>query len=145
MRSGVGGVAPELSVRDAAEKMRTERVGFLPVVSADNRLLGVVTDRDIALRLVAVDRVASETPVSAIMSEGVATCRPDDALEVAEELMMQRQVARIVVTDDLQGFVGVITLADIAHVEEPMRLSRLVRQLFVREYRARAHTTCDKP
>jgi CBS domain-containing protein len=139
MRSRVGGIPPQATIQEAAEKMRLEQVGFLPVLSADGHLLGVITDRDIALRICASNRSAAETTVQEVMSTDLVTCDPEATAERVEELMSARNVSRVVVTDAEARFLGVVTLADLAQCEEPIRLARLVRQLYTREYRSGGH------
>jgi CBS domain-containing protein len=99
-----------------AQLMRDRKVGFVPVVDADGRVSGLVTDRDLALRLVAEGR-ASATPLSTIMTRDVRICRPEDDLEVAEQRMAALRKSRLVVVDDFGRCLGVISLADVAQTD----------------------------
>lgn len=99
--------------RVAARRMRDENVGFLPVCDRDGRVLGTVTDRDIAIRLVA-DGLRPEIPVGDIMSREVVACHLDDDLERAEQLMAASQKSRLVVVDDDGRLRGVVSLSDVA-------------------------------
>ena len=113
------------SVVDAARKMRELDVGFLPVVASDGAALGTLTDRDIALRVVAEER-SPETRVEEVMTGKVVTCRPQDDLRRAEELMRANQVSRVVVVEDDGRIAGVISLADIALTEREGRTGEVL-------------------
>lgn len=107
-------VTPESTVRDAARIMQRESVGVVPVVdnAGSKRLLGVLTDRDIAVRIVAEGR-GSEVKVSEIMTSTVTTCRPDDAVDAIMRTMGQEQIRRIPVLDEAGSLVGIIAQADL--------------------------------
>ena len=98
-------VSPDTPVSEAARLMKEEDVGLVPVVErvggaeTRGRLVGVVTDRDIAIRHVAEGR-AVDAPVSDVMSGGVKTCSPDDSVEDAMALMGREQVRRIPIVDE---------------------------------------------
>lgn len=124
------------SVQTAAIKMRESDVGFLPVVDPQTqRVLGVVTDRDIAIRLVA-DDLPAYTRVSAVMSHELVTCRPSDDVISAERLMGKRQKSRILCIDEDDRLCGVISLSDIASLEAEARVAETMRQVTRRESRA---------
>lgn len=107
-------VTPETSVREAARIMKDEDVGILPVTEGDSqRLVGVVTDRDIALRIVADGRDAN-TRVGDVMSSGkIATRRQDEDIDTAMDTMAKEQVRRIPVVDERGSLVGIVAQADI--------------------------------
>jgi CBS domain-containing protein len=102
------------SISRAAEIMRDTDVGIVPVVedSGSMRLAGVVTDRDIAVRIVAEGRDGNVN-VREIMSSGLATVRPDDDLNRVTELMKREQVRRVPVVEG-DRLVGIIAQADVA-------------------------------
>ncbi|HUF26811.1 MAG TPA: CBS domain-containing protein [Gemmatimonadaceae bacterium] len=108
-------VTPDTTVRDAARMMKTEDVGLLPVVESNGskKLVGVVTDRDIAMRHVAEGHSSPECPVSEAMSGQLVTSRPDDDLDDVMDLMGREQVRRIPVVDERGSIVGIIAQADI--------------------------------
>jgi len=114
-------VSPDTPVSEAARLMAEEDVGLVPVVErvggaeTRGRLVGVVTDRDIAIRNVAEGR-SSDAPVSEIMSGGVLTCSPDDSVDVAMELMGREQVRRIPIVDERGSLVGMLAQADLARM-----------------------------
>ena len=110
-------VTPDLSVREAAQLMKSEDVGVLPVVESegsDKRLVGMVTDRDIAIRVVAEGRTGDEARVRDIMSGNPKTVSENDNVDDVLELMGREQVRRIPVVNDRGGVVGIIAQADIA-------------------------------
>ncbi|NUO38067.1 MAG: CBS domain-containing protein [Gemmatimonadaceae bacterium] len=112
-------VSPETPVSEAARLMKEEDVGIVPVVErvggaeTRGRLVGVVTDRDIAIRHVAEGR-ASDAPVRDVMSGGVKTATPEDSVEMVMELMGREQIRRIPVVDERGSLVGVVSQADLA-------------------------------
>ena len=105
-------VTPQTSAREAAQIMKDEDVGIVPVVEGA-QLVGVVTDRDLALRIVAEGRDASAT-VRDVMSSGkIATCRPDEDLDRVMETMAKEQVRRIPIVDERGSLVGIVAQADV--------------------------------
>ena len=108
-------VTPDTSVREAARLMKEEDVGVLPVVERDgsDRLIGIVTDRDIAIRHVAEGHDSSSCPVREAMTSSVRTAREDDDVESVMDLMGKEQVRRIPVVDERGSLVGIVAQADI--------------------------------
>jgi CBS domain-containing protein len=106
-------VSPDDPVRLAAMKMRESNIGFLPVCEADLVVIGVITDRDLALRIVAEGKPSSTRVRDAMTSEDIITCLTDDDLEEAGSLMRQHAIGRVVVTDRSGRAIGVVSLADI--------------------------------
>jgi CBS domain-containing protein len=109
-------ISPETTSQEAARLMETQDVGSLPVVesSASKRLVGIVTDRDLALRVVGRGE-SSSVPVSGVMSTRDLACvQPDQDLDEVEKLMAHHQVRRIPVIDEAKRVVGVIAQADLA-------------------------------
>ena len=104
-------------VIDAAEIMRDRNVGFLPVCSMSGAIVGTITDRDIAVRVLASGRAHERTRVGDMIMPLVVSCSPDDELEVAEERMSSFQKSRIVCIDARGRLAGVISLSDIAMLE----------------------------
>src|SRR6185295_2315560 len=105
------------TVQAAARKMRDDNIGFLPVCEGDRKVLGTITDRDIAIRACADDRPASSTRVADVMTRTVISCRPTDDLERAQQLMSKHHKSRMLIADDGGRLVGVISLSDIAQHE----------------------------
>jgi CBS domain-containing protein len=125
-------VSPQTTVETAAAWMRDGDFGFLPVCDETGVVLGAITDRDIAVRVVATGMPTS-TPVSQVMTPRVVACRPDEDLERAEELMQRGQVSRIVCVDDDGRLRGVLSLSDIAQADEGAGAIETLRQVSERE------------
>ena len=109
-------ITPESTSRQAARLMEENDCGSLPVVESDQtkRLVGVVTDRDLALRVLGRG-LSPDTPVREVMSGGDVACvRQDDSLDEVEKLMGNRQVRRIPVVDQDNRVIGLIAQADLA-------------------------------
>jgi CBS domain-containing protein len=104
------------SVQAAAMQMKRADVGAIPVVEnyMTKMLVGIVTDRDLVLGVIAMGRHPEDTPISDVMSRDLATCRGEDSLDRAVEVMLRRQVRRLPVVDDGGHIVGIITQGDIA-------------------------------
>jgi CBS domain-containing protein len=108
-------VTPDTPVREAARLMKDEDVGIVPVVDNEGsrRLVGVITDRDIAVRIVAEGR-AADTPVRDVMSaDQLATCAPNADIDDAMDRMAAEQVRRIPIVDERGSLVGVVSQADV--------------------------------
>ncbi len=112
MTTGVETVRPDQQARDAARFMLQADTGSIPVTE-DDRLIGIITDRDIAVRGVALG-YGPETPVSELMSSGVVSAHADDPIEEAARKMGEAQVRRLPVIDDDARLVGVVSLGDLA-------------------------------
>lgn len=100
----------------AAKLMREHDIGVLPVVlsQANKTLIGIITDRDLAIRVIAEDRDAREATVEQIMSRPLLVCSPDDEYQKAIHLMERHQLRRIPQVDNSGRVVGMISQADIA-------------------------------
>lgn len=116
---------PNMKAHDAATKMRQDDVGALPVGEND-RLVGMVTDRDIAMRAVAGDSPADNSAIREVMSEGVYYCFDDDSLQRAGEIMAEHQVHRLPVLNRDKRLVGMVAMADLARNGEDGREAALV-------------------
>ena len=112
MTSNPTAITPETTAREAAQLMKTEDVGSLPIVE-DGRLVGVITDRDLAIRALAEGRGA-ETAVTEIASKDLVTVDPQQSLEEAARLMAEHQVRRLPVVEEDGRLVGVLAQADVA-------------------------------
>ena len=110
-------IDPTASIRDAAQRMKNEDIGALPVGEND-RLIGMVTDRDITMRAVAEDRQPSSTSVREVMSEKIYYCFEDDAVEDAAKCMAENQVRRLPILNRDKRLTGIVSLADIAQSGE---------------------------
>jgi CBS domain-containing protein len=114
----MSGMVESISLDDmlvrAAEKMRDLNVGALPVVNDVNNRVGIITDRDMVVRAIANQNNPAATPVSTIMTTDVLTCRAEQAVEEAIQIMEEAQVRRLIVVDDSDQTIGVLSLCDIA-------------------------------
>ena len=117
-------LTPDTTILEAAQRMRDLDCGFLPVSDKkDEKLQGVITDRDITIRAVAENLSPRETPVTNILSGKVLYCYADDDLQSAAQSMHDQQVYRLIVLNnkDDKQLVGVVSLNDIVrHDEEAM-------------------------
>jgi len=107
---------PTDSASRVAKIMKTEDVGSLPVCESrhSRKLVGIVTDRDLALHVVAEGRDATNTSAQDVMTRAPITCLPEDDLEKAVDAMQRHQVRRIPVVDQNGQLMGIISQADIA-------------------------------
>ena len=115
-----------------AELMKVHDIGALPVVSdlESKRLEGIVTDRDLCVRLIAQGKDPRNTQVGTLMTPNPATCNPGDSLDGCEQLMRDRQVRRLPVVE--QGCcVGMITQADIVLHETPEKVRHFMASISV--------------
>ena len=107
-------VSPETTLRDAAERMSSLDVGVLPVCDKD-RLVGVITDRDITVRATADGLDPFATQVGEVMSKDeLITCFEDEEVESATRMMRDKQVRRLPVIAEDRRLVGILTLGDVA-------------------------------
>lgn len=134
MKRDVECVSPQDTVQTAAKRMRDENVGFLPVCDAGEEVLGTVTDRDLAIRVLAEGQAAT-TLINDVLTREVIACHPEDDLRKAEELMSKHQKSRIMCIDASGRLVGVISLSDIAQQESGTRASQTLRNVSEREAR----------
>ena len=105
-------ISPDMTIREAASQMRDGDFGMLPVGEND-RMIGTITDRDIAIRCVAEGKDAG-TKVRDVMSEGISWAYEDDSVEAAARIMSERQVRRLPVVDRDKRLVGIVALGDFA-------------------------------
>lgn len=100
------------TVQTAAERMKEQGIGVLPVTEGE-RLLGMLSDRDIAMRLAAPGFAAWSVRVREILTPGVVVCRPELDLAEAVRLMQQKSLRRLVVVDENGTMVGLLSLDDV--------------------------------
>jgi CBS domain-containing protein len=111
-------VTPQTPLTEVAELMEADDVGAVPLVEGD-RLVGIVTDRDIVVRAIAKGKDPRGMPASEVSSRELVTVDPDDDLSDALKLMAQYQVRRLAVTSEDERLVGVVSQADVAlHAKE---------------------------
>ncbi len=114
MHIGAEWVEATTPVLTIAKKMRDLDVGAIPIGEND-RLIGMVTDRDIVLRAVAEGKPSDKLTARDVMSKGIVYCRDTEAVEDAVRIMEQKQIRRLPVLDENKRMVGMLSLGDVAH------------------------------
>jgi CBS domain-containing protein len=105
---------PNDTLQDAAEKMRDLNIGPLPVCGDDDRLVGMLTDRDITVRAVAEGLDPWTCRVRDVMTPSIVSCIEDQDVAEAAQLMKDNQIRRLVVLDRNKHLVGIVSLGDLA-------------------------------
>jgi CBS domain-containing protein len=118
----------EKSVAYAAKMMRDEDVGLAPIVEGD-KLIGMLTDRDIAIRVVAEGRDPDQVKVRDVASQQVVTIDPQQDLDEALRIMAKHQVRRLPVVEEDGQLVGVVAQADVARVGDDQKTGKLVEEI----------------
>jgi len=134
METDVECVSARTPIKEVARKMRDRNVGFAPVCDENWRVLGTITDRDIAIRMVA-EELSPNTPVDALMTHEVIACQPEDDLDYARDLMAEAHKSRIMCIGSDGRIAGVISLSDIAQIDDSSGAATL-RRVARRETRA---------
>lgn len=119
-------------VYEIAQRMQTENIGALPVVEThqSKKLIGIITDRDLAVRVVGASRDATNTMARDVMTPNPVVCHPDDDLDAALEVMASQQIRRIPVVDQDGHVVGIIAQADVAiRLENHDKAGQVVEQI----------------
>jgi len=106
-------VSPDASIAEVAKMMRDENIGSLPVGEND-RLIGMITDRDIACRAVAEGLDPAKTTARRVMSKTISYCFDDQEIDDAAHLMEQKHVRRLAVLNREKRLVGILSLDDLA-------------------------------
>jgi len=114
MHSGVTWVGPRTPVSELAMKMRANDVGAIPIGEND-RLIGMVTDRDIVCRGLANGKDPSKLTAQDVMSKGISYCLAEDDVGKAIDTMKKNQIRRLAVLDSNKRMVGMLSLGDISH------------------------------
>jgi len=127
MTRDVRACEPNATVAEAAKVMVQEDVGPVPIVE-DGRLVGIVTDRDIVVRVVAEGRDPNATTVGEIASTELVTVSPGDNLDEALNLLAQRQVRRLPVVEG-DRLVGIVAQADIARLGKDKKTGEVVEEI----------------
>lgn len=123
---------PNDLVSKAAEMMKKEHVGSIPVIENEQnkKLVGIVTDRDLTLRIVAEGFDAKSTKVETVMTRKVVTCQANDDLQKAMDAMSANQLRRIPVVDGENKILGIIAQADVAtRVDHPKKTAAMVKEV----------------
>ena len=116
------------TVVDAAQAMKNEDAGLVPVVEGE-RLVGTISDRDIAIRVVAESRDPQSTTVREVASTDLVTIDPQQDLSEALRLMAEHQVRRLPVVEEDGKLVGIVAQADVAQQGDAAQVGRVVEQI----------------
>jgi CBS domain-containing protein len=128
MTSNPCSIGADKPVAYAAKMMRDENVGLAPIVEGD-KLIGTLTDRDIAIRVVAEGKDPTSTIVREVASRQVVTIDPEQDLDEALRLMAQHQVRRLPVVEEDGRLVGVVAQADVAREGKPKKTGQVVEEI----------------
>ena len=123
---------PNDNVVKAAQLMKRIDIGSIPIIETEQtkKLVGMLTDRDLALKIVAEGRDPKSTKVEEVMTRNVVTCRTDDDLQKALDLMAEHQLRRIPVMDSSNGISGIIAQADVAtRLNQPEKTAAMVKEI----------------
>ena len=123
---------PGDTVHVAAQSMKAQSVGAMPVIDSHEHkhVVGIVTDRDLAMKVVAEALDSRKTTVEDVMSRKLVTCKIDDDWQVALDAMAKHQVRRIPVVDAQGRIEGIISQADVAiRIEEPKATAKVVEEI----------------
>jgi CBS domain-containing protein len=120
-------VAPDESIAEAARLMRDQDVGSLPVIE-EGRLVGMLTDRDITVRVIAEGRSPQTATVGEVFSHNPVTVEPNEDLAEALRLMARHQVRRLPVVES-DRLVGILAQADVALEEKERKTGELVESI----------------
>ena len=128
MTSNPRSIEPSTMIADAANLMKAEDVGSLPIVEGD-QLVGMVTDRDIVTRVVAEGKDVQSTTVGEIASRDLVTVDPEQDLDEAMRLMAQHQVRRLPVAEEDGRLVGILAQADVAREGKDAKSGQVVQEI----------------
>lgn len=121
---------PSDIVSKLAQLMKSQDIGQVPIVenAQSKKLVGVVTDRDLALKIVAEGRDPKSTKAEEVMTRKVVTCHAEDDLQKALDAMSEHKLRRIPIVDNINGIVGIIAQADVAtRVDQPEKTAAVVK------------------
>jgi CBS domain-containing protein len=123
---------PNDMVAKVAQLMKSKDIGPVPIIENEQtkNLVGIVTDRDLALKIVAEGRDAKSTKAEEVMTRKVVTCRVEDDVQKALDAMSEHQLRRIPVVDNDNKIVGIIAQADVAtRVDQPAKTAEVVKDI----------------
>jgi CBS domain-containing protein len=120
---------PDTTLDEVAKLMAHNDCGEIPVVDSADRIIGVVTDRDIVCRVVAEGKNPMAYGAEICMSDPVVTVRPDTPLDEVVATMQRHQIRRVPVVDDRDSLVGIVSQADVSWAGAPGEVAKLVREV----------------
>lgn len=129
MTTHVDVIAPDALAEDAATKMKGLNVGAIPVCDGE-KLVGMITDRDLVLRVMAEHRDPKKSRVSEAMSSDILFCYEDDDVEKASRMMSQKQIRRLPILSTGKKLVGIVSLGDLAvHGTDAQMSGKILEQV----------------
>ncbi len=131
MSKNVSTINREATLQDVAKILRDGDIGILPIVeNGSNKLVGLITDRDIVVRAVADGKNITETNVGEIMTTELFTAKPDDFAFEAVRIMGDKQVRRIPIVDDENILQGIVSMADVAlEMEDEKEIAETLEEI----------------
>lgn len=123
---------PSDSVMKVAQWMKRENIGSIPVIENNEtrKLVGIVTDRDLALKVIGQGSDPKTVQVDSVMTNKLVTCRPDDDIQLALDRMSEHQLRRIPIVDGDHKILGIISQADVAtRVNQPEKTAEVVKDI----------------
>jgi CBS domain-containing protein len=123
---------PSDTVMKVAQWMKRENIGSIPVIEDDKmrKLVGIVTDRDLALKVVGQGSDPKSVLVEEVMTHKLVTCRPEDDSQKALNLMSEHQLRRIPIVDKDNKILGIIAQADVAtRINQPEKTAEIVKDI----------------
>jgi CBS domain-containing protein len=123
---------PGDTVTKVAQLMQRDNIGSIPVIDNDEtqKLVGIVTDRDLVLKVIAKGQDAKTTKVEAVMTRQLVTCLAEDDLQKALDAMAEHQLRRIPIVDGSHKILGIIAQADVAtRVNQPEKTAEMVKEI----------------
>ena len=123
---------PSDSVMKVAQWMKRENIGSIPVIENDEtrKLVGIVTDRDLALKIVGQGADPKSVQVEEVMTHKLVTCRPEDDIQRALDKMSEHQLRRIPIVNNEKMILGIISQADVAtRVNQPEKTAEIVKDI----------------
>lgn len=126
MHAGASWIDPDAQISDVAERMRREDIGAIPVGEND-RLIGMITDRDIVLRGLSGKLDPLQLTARDVMSEPIVYCNANEELEDAVHIMERQQIRRLPVIDEHRRMVGMLSLGDVAARASPSLCAETLR------------------
>lgn len=131
MTKNIRTITSDSNIKEAAKMMKTTSIGVLPANELGESIwvaetMGMITDRDIVLRVIADDKVPATTKVREIMTPEVYCCSENDSIEKAAEIMAKKKVHRLVVLNEKELVTGIVSLGDLAVKAEDAQLTSKV-------------------
>jgi len=130
-------IAPDVSVAHAAELMAFHNLGFLPICNAEGRPLGVITDRDIALRVTGKNLPAAETKIEEVMTTSLHTINLECQVADAGELLAEAGISRLLVVNDAGILEGIFSMTDLIMHGHGHTALKTARGVYARETKNR--------